>query len=246
MADSWRKKVEKAIKLFEGEMYPSFSCIVCGRETDNVDIGLCDECYLRLKLHNGNTCKFCGDRISDGDLVCAECKHVRYEFDKAYSFCDYDELSGKVIKDLKYNGKLYISAKIAQILAILYESSGETADFITFVPASKATLLERGYNQTELIANELSRLIGVPVLSFVYRAREVERQATLSGDERKNNLKDVFKADGSFDIKNKTVAIIDDVFSTGTTLSEMAKAIKRLKPKRVFAMTFAKTHTEII
>ena len=195
MTEEFKQKFGALLKMFEAEVFPAYSCVVCGRETENADFGLCEDCFLKLKLHKGNTCKFCGERISDKDLVCTECKHVRFEFDKAYSFCDYDEVSGKMIKDLKYNGKAYISSKIARILAFLYCNTGEIADFITFVPASKTTLEERGYNQTELVANELSKMIDVPAVALVHRTREVERQATLSGDERKNNLKDVFKAE---------------------------------------------------
>ena len=119
----------------------------------------------------------------------------------------------------------------------------ENIDVITFVPMGKKGLRERGFNQAEEIANEISKIMNIPVFGLLRKTREHKHQAGLNQKDRLENLKGTFEiiSDYKSKIKGERILIIDDVFTTGATLSECAKTIKEAKPKSVSALTFAKT-----
>ena len=232
----------KMLDDFNDALFPGLSCACCGEELIDNSCGLCDICKQGLNLHNNNCCQKCGEPLDHPRDICPACANANYEFKRAISCCEYNELSGKLIKDLKYNGKKYIAKIIANFLAEKYKECGFCADYITFVPSGKSTLKERGYNQGKLICDEFSLLTNVPVLETLERVKETERQATLSGEERRKNIIGAFAPVKEAKVYEKNVLLVDDVFSTGTTLSESVKALKKLKPKNVLCLTFAKVH----
>ena len=235
-------KLEKIANILSSALFPNFSCAICGSEMANNEYGVCDSCKESLNVHNGSCCRKCGEPLDFARDFCPACAKENYEFDRAVSFCEYNETSGKLIKDLKYNNKRYIAKIIAKFLLNKIEEHNLKFDVITFVPAMNVTLKERGFNQGELIGEELSLLTNIKLENLLERSRGTRRQATLSGKERKENLKGAFALSSAFNIKGKTVLIVDDVFSTGTTLSECSKALKTGKLKKIIALTLAKVH----
>ena len=232
----------KILDTFNDALFPGHTCACCGEEMKNKEWGVCEECKNGLNLHNEKCCQKCGEPLDDIREKCPACVEEHYEFKRAISCCEYNEVSGKLIKDLKYNDKKYIAKIIAKFLAEAYSKSGVKADLVTFVPSSKITMKERGFNQGKLIAEEFSLLTGIPCADLLVRAKEVNRQATLSGQERKENLKGAFKTKGNLNLRGQNLLLIDDVFSTGTTLSECSKALKSTRPKSIICLTFAKVH----
>ena len=105
---------------------------------------------------------------------------------------------------------------------------------------SEERLYERGYNQAELIADELSLIIGVPVLKgVIIKVKDSKRQATLSAKERKSNLSGTFKVEDSSSLKGKNVLIADDVMTTGATVEVLSHLIVKAGAAKVNVLTVA-------
>jgi ComF family protein len=114
-------------------------------------------------------------------------------------------------------------------------------DYIIGIPISSGRMKERGYNQTELIAKELGRILSVEYLpNALVKIKETEHQINLSKIERKNNVKDSFKFADKYDVKGKRVLLVDDIFTTGATVNECSKVLKKANAKKVIVATVLK------
>lgn len=228
---------------FENMVTKEHSCISCSKEIlDGSEFQLCENCLKNLDSIDGETCSKCGDRLKDGILRCEYCEGFGYEFDSNRSVCYYTDVSSKIVKGLKYGGRKYYAKHIARLMT-KDKKFFEKFDLITYVPVGKKRLRSRGFNQAEEIANEISKLVNIPAVSLLSKTIENKNQAKLSQKERLENLKGTFDIDTSNKdkIKGKKILIVDDVFTTGATLSECAKVLKSQKPKTVCSITFAKT-----
>ena len=109
------------------------------------------------------------------------------------------------------------------------------------VPLSKQRLYKRGYNQSELLAREVSKQTGVPVLNrFVVRERDTVAQKELNPTERQNNLKKAFKI-AQNDVKLSTIIIIDDIYTTGSTVDAVARLLKKAGVKKIYVLALSIT-----
>ena len=122
-----------------------------------------------------------------------------------------------------------------------YVSGAPPEDVILFVPMTAADKRKRGYNQTELIAKELHYILEKPCLNALVKVRETRSQKSLNENERRENVKNAFSVKNPEKLKGKNVLVIDDVCTTGSTLSEAARAIKAAGAGKVYAAAFAKT-----
>ena len=117
-------------------------------------------------------------------------------------------------------------------------------DYIVYPPVSRATFYKRGYNQAELMARELSKRTGIPVLcNALCKEKKNEVQSRVSGKQRFQNVSGVFSVSRKVAEKlcGKRILLIDDVFTTGATASECAKMLKKQKAAFVFVATLAST-----
>lgn len=242
-------KFSKIIDRLEDLFLKNHACICCRREIpDGTEFSLCKNCLSKLNVIDGITCKTCGEKILEGNTFCDRCKLIKYNFDKSNSFAVYDDTASRIVKRFKYNGKKYYSRHIAELMA-KNEKYFEDIDFITFVPISDKRKKERGFNQAEEIARELGKIYGIKVIDTLEKLGNGKHQAGLTQKERRENLSGSFalKEDVKEIIKDKNILIIDDVFTTGSTLSECAKALKSArakKPAKIYCYTFAKTKLE--
>lgn len=237
------KKIKNIFVGFENLISTEHSCISCGREIlDGTKYQLCKKCEDKIDKIDGNTCFKCGEKLYGENLLCDYCKNFDYKFDENKSICYYAEVSASIIKSLKYGGKKYFAKHIAEFMCEDKDYFGGV-DYITFVPMSKKNKRARGFNQAEEIAVEISKLMNIPVIKFIDKVKEHKHQAGLNQKQRLENLKGTFEIfeENSKEIKGKVVLIVDDVFTTGATLSECSKILKTKKPAKVKTITFAKT-----
>ena len=238
-----KEKFKKFVNWFEDLFMANHSCIVCSREIpDGTKFQICEDCISKIHRISGQLCGKCGDEILEDNKICDHCKDSSYGFDQNRSYCFYDEESSKIVKGLKYARRKYYAKYVAEMLADI-KGYFDDVDMICFVPINKKRRNERGFNQAEEIAIELSKLVGKEVANLLAKDENSKHQAGLSQKERMLNLVGSFSVIDSEKekIKGKTLLIIDDVFTTGTTLSECSKALKKLKPKKIKTLTFAKT-----
>lgn len=219
-----------------------WTCNLCGREV--FDGVFCQDCLDKLPFNDGEICFHCGRHVKVSENYCLTCKGKLTSIDKGRSVFRYKDEVAFLIKKFKYENGQYLAKVFAPYLEKLYLKNYFNADFIVFVPMTDKALKERGYNQTELLANELGKLISVPVNNVLVKVRETERQATLDREGRIKNLSGAFKVIDKKAIENKTVLIIDDVTTTGSTAEVIASLLKNKGADKVYLLTVASVGEE--
>lgn len=241
-----KEKFARFANWIENLFMTNHACLGCGREiVDGTKFQLCENCVKDIEKLSEPLCEKCGDKVLEGNKFCDHCKSNDYYFDCNKSICYYTDVSAKIVKGLKYGRRKYYAKHIADIMTS-EKDVFEGVDVITYVPVTSKTRRERGFNQAEEIAREISNIVGIEMVCTLSKSDDTKHQAGLSQKERLENLKDSFLLinDAKDKIKGKVVLIVDDVFTTGTTLSECAKALKKAKPAKVKTITFAKTKFE--
>ncbi len=126
---------------------------------------------------------------------------------------------------------------MAEAIRIAYKS--ECFDVITYVPLHKIRQKERGYNQSELLARELSYLLELPLECLLVKTKNNPPQHTTDAKHRSENVKNVYKVKDEARIENRRILLIDDIITTGNTLGECARMLKLAKAEKVCCATFA-------
>lgn len=223
---------------------PRYSCYVCGRELENPEYPICKNCKGDMDKIGTRVCLKCGTPVNGDTQYCLECYGKSRDFDMARACYVYNSASSKIVSDLKYKKKQYVAKYMAEEMSSRITDFGVMPDIIVPVPITEKRLNKRGFNQSEIIAKELVSLLGGGVVvrkDLVFRDVDRLPQAGLSRVERLTNLKGVFSVNTSQRLTGKTVLVIDDVFTTGSTVGEVVKQLRKLKPKKVYVLTFAKT-----
>ena len=234
------------LNRFEDLFLKNHGCLSCRREiADGTKFSLCKNCFENLEIIEGNICKKCGEEIPHENSICDTCKNTDYDFDRSRSFAKYGEIASAIVKRFKYNGKKYYGRYIAELMSEKRDNF-ENIDVILFVPIGDKRKRERGFNQAEGIANEISKLTNIPVVDAFQKIGNEKHQAGLSQKDRRQNLVGtiVVREEEKKNFKEKNILIIDDVFTTGATVSECARVLKTLgrnKPSKINVYTFAKT-----
>ncbi|SKC55931.1 ComF family protein [Maledivibacter halophilus] len=219
-------------------------CILCGRPIDrDEEYSICHKCKLKLKFIGGKTCNKCGKPINDLyiDEICHECISNLHFFTKAISCIEYDDLSKKIIYDLKYNKKRYIAYHIAEIIYDrLVDEKINSIDMIIPVPLHPAKERARSFNQVNIIGRHLSRMANIDLDNkTLIRSKHTITQNKLTKEERRKNLEDAFKVAKRNGIINKNILIIDDIYTTGATINQCSRVLIENGAQNIYAATFA-------
>lgn len=235
---SIQTKAYDGLLILRDAIFPAF-CLSCEKEGSVV----CAECLNRVEVNGVYACPVCHAFTGTGQC-CMGCRNQSY-LDQHIALYPYDEaqLGGRMIHALKYN---YIE-EIVESFAILVEKYWGRAggvlfscDYIVPVPLHPRRFAERGFNQAELISRALSYVYGVPLADILKRSRYTHQQARLSKQERAENVKDAFCEDIQNTLGGKAVVLVDDVFTTGSTLQECARVLKNAGAREVVGFTVAR------
>ena len=170
---------------------------------------------------------------------CKFCENKNFYFDRAISCIEYCDKSKVLVLSLKYYGNTYMSRYIAQVMRDKLEFEQLSADYIIPVPLHKKRMRTRGFNQAEKIASYLSDYTEIPIIDCIKRNRNTKRLYALNKFQREKELKNAFEVkDGSEKIKCKRVLLIDDIFTTGTTVNEISKKLKIYGVDEIIVLTF--------
>ena len=193
-----------------------------------------------------NYCIVCKDDDCFG--ICNNCKRSIKIINKAYQeeVISYGYYGG-VLKDLilkfKYKNNFTAGDILAGLLEeYIIENFKYKEYIITYIPLSKKSKKNRGFNQCEYMAKKISRNLSIEILEVLIKPRETKEQKTLKRDERYENIKDAFKIKKGIDLKNYKIILIDDVTTTGATLQEAYKLLKKFEVKDIKLLTLAKSH----
>ena len=232
--------------LFLEFLYPdNISCILCNKPiSKNNTYSMCKDCFNSMNFILDG-CVKCGKPIINYSLEeqniegCNYCLNKGFYFDKVISCIEYTDISKRIIFGLKYNNKTYLVKYIAMVMKEKLELENIKFDYILFVPLHKNRLRKRGFNQAEKIAKKLGQLIDKPVGDSIIRKYNTKRLYKLGKEERINELKNAFTIKNStIDIKNKNILLVDDIFTTGSTVNEISKVLKLHGVNKVFVITF--------
>ncbi len=215
-------------------VYPPY-CGGCGKFGER----WCSDCQTQIERMPAEICPTCGNPFLGGTL-CERCTAEPPAFLQLRSAAIFKGSIRKAIHQLKYNRDLGLGEALSKHLIDLVDEFGWPLDCVTSVPLSNAHLTERGYNQSNLLARPLALIRHIPFMpQALKRIRETRTQVGLSAKEREINVRDAFWANANL-VRNKTVVVIDDVTTTGSTIRSCASALHVAGALSVYGLTLAR------
>lgn len=234
--------IREIINYSIGIIYP-YRCPSCRSIVDNDSF--CSSCWKKLFFIEKPYCVICGEQLNvktDSDLICGKCIKSKYSFDRNFSVFIYNRTIAKAIYKFKFGKKTFLAEFFAKFLA--KKMNNVKIDYLIAVPIHKKRLKIRGYNQSLLLVKEVSKITNIPYISdLLSKDKNTIPQSKLKSSKRKTNLKSVFSLNEKYieNIKGKNIGIIDDVFTTGSTINECAKILKKSGVNKVFGFTIVKS-----
>lgn len=215
MGKTLKRIIEKLWEALIEVIYPRENyCIICKEEDC---FGICDTCKKSIKI--------IGEEYQDEIL----------------SYGYYGGVLKELILKFKYKDNFTAGDILAEILEeYIIKNFNYKEYIITYIPLSKKAEKVRGFNQCEYIAKKISRDLSIEIVEVLIKTKETKEQKKLKKDERFENIKDAFQMKKI--IKNKKIILIDDVTTTGATLKEAHKLLKKFNLKDIKLLTLAKSH----
>ena len=210
---------------------------------------VCVDCWSKIKWLKAPYCSKCSRPLSSTlqdipILLCPECRRQNFYFKKAFIPTLYEGVMKKVIHLLKYNKKMGIMRSLKKIIKSYFDHldfSFSHLDLVVPIPLHRRKLKERGFNQAELIARVIARHLQVRLTKGnLKRVKATITQTTLSRKERRKNIKEAFEIKDKDGFQAKNVLLVDDVYTTGTTIKEAARVLKEAGVKEVYVFTLAR------
>lgn len=216
-------------------LFPKW-CLGCGREGAYI----CHSCRRRLPEITPALCPVCGKSQIHGQL-CPSCVSQRPEIDGIRSPFRFEGLIRRAVHELKYRNLRAVATPLAELLNEYLAKNPMPGEVLVPLPLHPKRLRERGYNQSYLLARELGKLVSLPLVSdCLFKQRPSPPQAeTATVDERRGNVAGAFSCRDER-LKGKQVLLIDDVATSGATLSACAAALKAAGAGSVWGLTIAR------
>lgn len=242
MISFFKEKLKPIKNFLLNLLFPPF-CLNCQREGNY----LCQDCLSLIDISNYQYCPFCHPPkiVLDGK-TCKFCKRNK-KLNGLFSATSYqDFIIKKVIGQFKYQPYIKELSKILASLIIthfqlLAKSPNFSQAILIPIPLEKKKLKERGFNQAEEIAKELSIFLKISLVNnILLKIKETLPQIELSGKEREENIKGAFACQKSDILKGKKILLVDDIFTTGSTMEECARVLKKAGAKEVWGIVVAR------
>jgi ComF family protein len=215
-------------------------CEICGRELKYSEMlsGVCEYCVNKIEFINlEDACKKCSlPNVKDD---CPYCKSIPFSITRNVSLFRYDGTVKSLFFKLKFNNdksKIKIFHKLIKNLNVS-TLIGKNVDFIVPVPSSPITYFKRGFNIINSIFKPISKIWQIEFLDILGRKIFHRSQKKLSKSERQSEIKKQFFIRKEVDLSHKTILIVDDVFTTGSTVNTCSELIKSLGASEVYSLT---------
>lgn len=234
------KGVRRMSGILTGLLYPA-RCAVCDEVLSASEKGICASCRACIRTVEDPYCIKCGKPLHDGQITyCHDCGTTVHAFTRGRILFYYEDIRESVYR-FKYEGRQeYASFYAAEAERIVGEEIRSwNAEALIPIPLHEAKLKKRGYNQAALFAEALSARMGIPVLEeALARERNTVPQKGLNREERQKNLKKAFKMIRN-DVKLKTIILIDDIYTTGSTVDEAGALLRQAGISDIYVITLA-------
>lgn len=226
---------------------PRQECPFCKVPTD--DASVCADCQDILRVYQSESlCRLCGRfHASGGPLdgtegyLCADCHRAGRPFDLALAPGPHEGILKETIHRFKYGGERYLAEPLAELMTAQLRRTGllnNSPDLLLAVPLSNDKLLSRGFNQAGLLAKEISIMTAIPFKEQVLeKVTQTPSQTSLPKAMREVNLYGAFRVTDKTTLTARKVLLVDDVFTTGSTVSVAAEVLKAAGAVQVYVIT---------
>lgn len=212
-------------------------CLLCGKEGGSI----CATCRNDFFHPDMARCRNCGKLISHNAECCSDCSSGKgpLHLDKITVLGHYQGAWQDLIQKVKFHGRPGLLEGIVRHLADWAIQELPPPDALMAVPMHNERLVERGFNQAEVLTSALHWQLGIPLWQGLVRIRSTLSQVSLTRQERLHNLKQAFCYTGSRNIQGSSIWLVDDVTTTGATLEECARVLKESGAQEVYGLCLA-------
>ena len=234
-------RVADALEL----LYPR-ACTCCGEGVTESFRYLCWNCATLMHYLRAPLCACCGEPVEgrvDGAFVCQRCETTPRWFDRARSAARHEGVLRTLVHTFKYREGTWMTHDLVTLLAGCFRTHFAPffPDVVTCVPLHPARRRMRGFNQAALLGRSLARRHGLPFSALMLRrVRLTETQTRLKAVDRAGNVQGAFRIRRSHRVAGRSVLLVDDVMTTGATVSECARMLKEAGAQRVDVITVAR------
>ncbi len=219
-------------------LYPA-RCVICDEIVDGVGESVCRKCRDKIIYIEEPRCLKCGSQLKrEEQEYCRDCRTRNHKYIQGTALYDYGSMADSLFR-FKYRGRMEYAGFYG---AEMYRRKKDwlsmvRPDALVPVPIHSSRKKKRGYNQAELLARELSKCSGIPLnTGLIKRIQKTVPLKDLSCGERQNNLKRAFKICQN-DVKLNTIVVIDDIYTTGSTIDAMADVLHKAGITGIYFMT---------
>ena len=213
------------------------TCVLCHAPTLSAEHHLCHRCQLPATLAR---CQKCATPLKE--TLCGACQKTPPPWRYTVAPLDYKDGTRFCIHQLKYHHKTYIAQTLATQFLKHLRPDFRRPDFIIPVPLHKKKLYQRHFNQSYLLAKAIGKALRIPVkTNLCQRIKATESQTGKTITERAKNLHNAFTVTQGKALFNQSIVVLDDVYTTGATLTALCKALQKHQPKRIEVWCMART-----
>ncbi|RJQ54840.1 MAG: ComF family protein [Nitrospiraceae bacterium] len=226
------------INKFLNILFPE-TCPVCkGPAKNHQTTPICADCWQTVSPYGGPVCRRCGKPlVSDVSATCGECLEDEPSFSYARSFGLYEGVLRKAISLLKYHNVKRLSKPLSDIILSLKMPE---ADAVIPVPLHEKRLRMREFNQSALLAKYQAKGLGIKlIVDCLVKTRDTAPQVGLSSHARRNNIRKAFEVRRAGMIEGKNIILVDDVVTTGATVRECSRVLKKAGAENIYITTLA-------
>ncbi|WMJ77926.1 MULTISPECIES: ComF family protein [unclassified Sedimentibacter] len=227
-------------------IYPEKNtCFICETYDEKInDKYICSDCEKKIKKIIHPACSKCCKPIDfdSFDGLCRECRNSDRYFETSRSPYAYEGIIKKAIYSYKYYNKSYFFKFFGNCLVdYMKDTNYAYFDFIASVPIHPSKMRKRGYNQSELIARYIASRLCIPYVDALKRTKKTLKQSGQKKEDRRKNLRNAFTVKKSAQkIINSTILLVDDIYTTGSTVDECSKALIKYGAEKVYIITIAR------
>ena len=239
---SWDKTLESLLDLRDDVLdfiFPQH-CIICKKYLSRKEQNVCQICWDNLVRLPFPFCVECRSLV-EKDSHCRQCQNES-DLDLVYSLGAFDDSYQNLIYAFKYDQLTNLGKRLGTALGeqIKEDKRFTGLDFLIPVPLHPSRKRKRGFNQSEILTDEISQKIGLPALKDVLRKKKrTKDQTNLNAMQREENVRGAFEIKNKDMVLNKNIVLVDDVITTGATLKECARTLAQAGASRILGLTVA-------
>ena len=229
------EKIKKFITKTIPWMLLTSKCRYCNELVEGGET-LCEQCKKNLPVIKGEKCRFCG-----AEKTRCNCKKHKLGFEEITAPFYYENGIKTCIQQMKFNGKEFMAYNLARDMAdsVKKDFGNVKFDFICFVPFTMSQKIRRTYNQSELLAENLSTMLKIPLKKVMVKLFDTNSQHKMDYGHRKGNIFGAYDVKNDVDLHGKTILLVDDVKTSGATLDDCAWILKIRGAEKVYCVVAA-------